>query len=511
MVRRARAGGIDRQIHRRGGAEGYPGRKLVQTRPPDCRLLKRHASEGDVDSDAGRLGKAGQGGIQGTFFPVRGCRPALTLPPAARYPPRPERPAPRPGRSRGLVVPICSHLPMRVRRSALLLLVASLVGLAGDAAAQTVQLPPPAASSLDRLAQAPVGPPPSGWAPYSPPGAPPFPGMTAGPPPSTWAPSAISGQPGYPGYSPAAPGLAPPPGQPPASLFPAGYPAQGSTLQETYAQTMHVYQGARGSWAYLLGDGSGTRLGVNELDTTATFALPFFHNSPANLNHAPLLITPGFGLQLWDGPETSATMLADLPPSTYDVFLDTAWNPRFTPLFGAELGVRVGIYTNWDVLVWQSWRIMGRAIGTLQLTPTMQGKAGIIYLDRNLVKLLPAIGLTWTPDANQRYDIFFPAPKASIRFANTSRHTWWGYASGEYGGGAWTFRRNTPAYNGISPFDYNDVRICLGAEFVPNGQRGLNGNLEIGYVFARQLFYVDGPPQYQDLPDTMMFRLGLGY
>jgi hypothetical protein len=64
MVRRARAGGIDRQIHRRGGAEGYPGRKLVQTRPPDCRLLKRHASEGDVESDAGRLGKAGQGGIQ---------------------------------------------------------------------------------------------------------------------------------------------------------------------------------------------------------------------------------------------------------------------------------------------------------------------------------------------------------------------------------------------------------------------------------------------------------------
>jgi hypothetical protein len=226
---------------------------------------------------------------------------------------------------------------------------------------------------------------------------------------------------------------------------------------------------------------------------------------------APLLITPGFGLQLWDGPETSATQLADLPPSTYDVFLDAAWNPKFSPLWGAELGIRVGIYTNWDVLVWESWRIMGRAIGTLQLTPTWQGKAGVIYLDRNQVKILPAIGATWTPNDRSRYDIFFPAPRASWRYASTQKHAWWAYLSGEYGGGAWTFRRSTSNYNMITPFDYNDIRIALGTEFVPLTQTGLAGNFEVGYVFYRQLFYVDGPPQIVDLPQTIMFRLGLAY
>lgn len=377
------------------------------------------------------------------------------------------------------------------------------------ASAQTVQLPPPAASSLDRIAQAPLSAPPPAWDAYAPQAAPVFP--TPGPSASTWAPSAIGGQPGYPGYSTAAPSLVQQP--PPGTLTPAGgYPVQSSNIQQgfqqTYQQTMHVFQGVRGSWAYLLGDGSGTRVGVNELDTTATFALPFFHNSPANLNHAPLLITPGFGLQLWDGPETSPTMLADLPPNTYDVFIDGAWNPKFTPLFGAELGIRVGIFTNWDVFVWQSWRLMGRAIGTLQLTPTVQGKAGIVYLDRNQVKLLPALGFTWTPDADSRYDIFFPAPKASKRFAGNAKRSWWGYLSGEYGGGAWTFRRNTGQ---ISPFDYNDIRIALGTEFVPSTPTGLAGNFEVGYVFYRQLFYVDGPPQIQDLPDTIMFRFGLAY
>ena len=404
-------------------------------------------------------------------------------------------------------------------RSNLLLFLTLLTGTCAacwcqPAAAQTVALPPPAASSLDRIAQAsPYGtpmPPPPAWDAYAPQAGQVFPAPASSmPTPSTWAPSAINGQPGYPGYSTAAPSLTPTQGPPnmSGSLFPPGYPSQSSSFQET----MRLYQGARGSWAYLFGNGQGTSVGVNELDTTATFAIPFFHNSQANLNHAPLLITPGFGLQLWDGPQTTPSMTADLPPSTYDVFIDTAWNPKFTPLFGAELGIRVGIYTNWDVLVWQSWRIMGRAIGTLQMTPTWQAKAGIIYLDRNQVKLLPALGATWTPNDRSRYDIFFPAPRASWKVAGTQQHAWWLYLSGEYGGGAWTFRRSTSNYNMITPFDYNDIRIALGTEFVPLKQTGLSGNFEVGYVFYRQLFYVDGPPQIVDLPDTIMFRLGLAY
>jgi len=386
------------------------------------------------------------------------------------------------------------------------------------AAAQTVALPPPAASSLDRIAQAsPYGtplPPPPAWDPYAPQAGQVFPSpAAAAPTPSTWAPSAIGGQPGYPGYSTAAPSLTPTQGPPnmSGSLFPPGYPSQNSTFQET----MRLYQGARGSWAYLFGNGQGTSVGVNELDTTATFAIPFFHNSQANLNHAPLLITPGFGLQLWDGPQTTPSMTADLPGSTYDVFIDTAWNPRFTPLFGAELGVRVGIYTNWDVFVWESWRLMGRAVGTLQLTPTVQGKAGIVYLDRNLVKMLPVLGFTWTPDADTRYDILFPTPRVTRRLTTMGSRNVWGYLAGEYGGGAWTFRRSTYNPNGdsISPFDYNDIRVTLGTEFVPVAGHGLTGNMEVGYVFARQLFYVDGPPQgqYQDLDDTLMLRVGLAY
>ncbi|MDA0816092.1 MAG: hypothetical protein O2946_00840 [Planctomycetota bacterium] len=398
------------------------------------------------------------------------------------------------------------------------MLLAAVVWLAaccpGRSLGQTTSLPPPAASSLDRLAQAPSGygtplsPPPPTWDPFAPQATqlpPQQPAVVV--PQQPFANSAMGGQPGYPGYSTTAPNVMPTQGtagQPQQYLFPPGYPQQNSSFQ----QTMRLFQGIRGSWAYLAGDGQGTNVAVNELDTTATFAIPFFHNSPANLNHAPLLVTPGFGLQLWDGPQTTATMLADLPPNTYDGFLDAAWNPQFTPLFGAELGVRVGVFTNWDVFTNDSWRIMGRGIGTINLTPTMQGKLGVVYLDRNLVKILPAGGITWTPNADSRYDIFFPAPRASHRIINVNKHSIWWYLAGEYGGGAWTFRRSTGQ---ISPFDYNDIRVTLGTEWMPVTATGLAGNFEIGYVFYRQLFFVDGPPQYQNLDDTFMFRLGLAY
>ena len=391
---------------------------------------------------------------------------------------------------------------MRLHRLLIATLLAAALGLRG-AGAQTVALPSPAASELDRIVPvqygAPISPPPPAWDPYAPQASQVFPTPSASPTP-TWATSAIGGQPGYPGYNAT---TAPMPQITPDLGTSGNALSQNPTLQNT----MRLYQGARGSWAYLFGNGTGQQLGVNELDTSATFAVPFFFNSPANLNRAPLLITPGFGLQLWDGTSFAATGV-ELPPNTYDVFIDTAWNPQFTPIFGAELGIRIGIFTNWNELVWDSWRIMGRAIGTINMTPTWQGKVGIVYLDRNQVKLLPAVGATWTPDANSRYDIFFPAPKASRRFTQWRDRSVWGFIAGEYGGGAWTFNQSGSA--GVTSFDYNDVRISLGTELVPVRAQGLAGSFEVGYVFARNVYLVEGARNV-NLNDTLMLRLGLAY
>ena len=47
-------------------------------------------------------------------------------------------------------------------------------------------------------------------------------------------------------------------------------------------------------------------LGINDFDLSATFAIPFLGNP-----NTPLLVTPGFGLQLWEGPVSVALGAAD--------------------------------------------------------------------------------------------------------------------------------------------------------------------------------------------------------
>ena len=48
---------------------------------------------------------------------------------------------------------------------------------------------------------------------------------------------------------------------------------------------------------------------------------------------SPLLITPGIGIELWNGPVSQGPGSADLPPRTYDAWLDFGYNPQFSPYF----------------------------------------------------------------------------------------------------------------------------------------------------------------------------------
>jgi hypothetical protein len=147
---------------------------------------------------------------------------------------------------------------------------------------------------------------------------------------------------------------------------------------------------------------------------------------------------------------------------------------------------------------------MGRGLGIVTLTPTLQLALGVVYIDRVLIKLFPAGGLIWTPNPDARYEILFPNPKLAHRWTTLGNTDMWGYISGEYGGGSWTIER----INGNDQADYNDIRVNLGLEGY--GFRGLHGFFEVGYVFERQIIYRYGPDNYYP-SDTVMLRAGLEY
>ena len=299
-----------------------------------------------------------------------------------------------------------------------------------------------------------------------------------------------------PAYSPYAPlPYSPTPGAP----FPDGLPAPQIFPDGGYmiGQPTRFLQELRLRDTQLLAMGSNS-LSVNDVETSATFAIPFFQT------YAPFLITPGFGMHFFGGPVTGPPDFADLPPRTYDAYIDAAWHPQVNPWLSFNLGVRTGVYTDFSTFNDHSIRIMGRGLAIVALTPTLQIAAGAVYLDRVLIKLLPAGGVIWNPNPDARYEILFPNPKLAHRWTTIGNTDVWVYVSGEYGGGSWTIQR----INGNDQADYNDLRVNVGIETY--GYRGLHAFFETGFAWDRKIVYRDSPINY-NASDTVMLRGGVSY
>lgn len=253
----------------------------------------------------------------------------------------------------------------------------------------------------------------------------------------------------------------------------------------------------------LLGDNTSDALTINRSEIASTFALPV-----GGQIENPLLITPGFAFNWFDGPESDPAAVPrgpDFPPRVYDAYLDAAYNPRWTPELGAELGLRVGVYSDFEEVNDDSIRVLGRGLGVVSLTPQFEFLLGAVYLDRLRVKLLPAGGVRWRPAPAWDLYLVFPNPKIRRTFFSTGSADWWWYVTGEYGGGSYTVERE-----GFGDrVDYNDVRVAFGLEW--QTPRQATGHLEIGYAFDRELYFESGAPLQASLDDAVMFRAGIGY
>jgi len=336
------------------------------------------------------------------------------------------------------------------------------------------------------------------------------------------------------GYAPpSAPPLLPPPGgvaapgavvggiQPPATWDPYATPCPNTTptpllSQDPYYQygqpavpamaMTKAVQEVRLDYHWFAGHGV-QELGINDVELNAKFAIPFLYNS-----ETPLLITPGFAVHYWEGPVSEGPNPAELPPHTYDAYLDAAWNPQLLPWLGSELSFRVGLYDDFvRKITTDSIRFTGTGFGVVSLSPNVKVKAGVMYLDRNYIKLLPSGGIVWTPNQDVYFNILFPNPKIAKRLINYGNVEWWGYVSGDYGGGAWQITRQDPITldKYYDNFDYNDIRIAVGLEF--KTYRNFSGLFEVGGAFSRELRYRDLDPATYFPNSTVFLRGGLAY
>ena len=198
---------------------------------------------------------------------------------------------------------------------------------------------------------------------------------------------------------------------------------------------------------------------------------------------------------------------ADLPPRLYDAYLDAAWHPRLSDWFHADLGFRTGVWTDFEEVSSDSVRLLGRGLAVLAFSPRFDLLAGVWYIDRNDVKLLPAGGVHWRPSSEWDAYLVFPNPKVRKRLVNIGTSQWWYYFAGEYGGGRWTLKRVSGMADDI---DINDIRVIFGFEWETQTQA--RGHIEVGYVWDREIVYArTRSPESLKLDDTVMVRAGFDF
>ena len=160
------------------------------------------------------------------------------------------------------------------------------------------------------------------------------------------------------------------------------------------------------------------------------------------------------------------------------------------------------LFTDGDNLSSDALRIIGRFMAYYTLSPQTQLAGGIVYLDREDIPVLPAIGVIHKPREDLRYELMFPKPRIAWRQYFTPTYEQWVYVTGELGGGSWAIQRATGADDIAS---YRDLRLVLGLE-----RKMTSGRMcyfEFGYVFNREIEYESSIGDLS-LSDTGFLRVG---
>ncbi len=244
------------------------------------------------------------------------------------------------------------------------------------------------------------------------------------------------------------------------------------------------------SAAWFGNSGDPEDLGATEIDTFVTVAVP------APIREWPLLITPGYNVAYLSGPGVT-----DLPPRLNHAYVDFLWIPEIVHRYKLYLSVAPGVFSDFESDDADAFRLTGKGLVIFDWVPDrLQLIAGVLYLNRDNVRLLPAGGVIWKPNDWMEFEALFPKPKAALRVNVGQGFEDWLFATAEFGGNTWSIERDTGEHDKVTYLDY---RILSGVERRLNGGAGFR--LEAGYVFGREIEYASGVGNF-DPKSTVLIR-----
>ncbi|MFK8111282.1 MAG: DUF6268 family outer membrane beta-barrel protein [Rubripirellula sp.] len=196
----------------------------------------------------------------------------------------------------------------------------------------------------------------------------------------------------------------------------------------------------------------------------------------------------------------------DIPSQLYEFemqfFYRRALRERLSAMFIFSPSIRSDLTTSKN-----AFRVFALGLLNWEYIPDrLTLSAGAVYLGRADLPVVPALGLTWTPNRLHRLELRFPTSKYSRRLSkNGGQNEMWAYISGGLGGNTWAITRQSSQPDELS---LRDIRLTVGIEKLINGGGGWFA--EAGYAMGRQVEFESDNSKIE-LDDAGTFQLGWRY
>ena len=262
----------------------------------------------------------------------------------------------------------------------------------------------------------------------------------------------------------------------------------------------------------------GNDLGSSYLETSISVGIPVglirkklsspdersFGKEPAETDAGTpeiLSISPAFRVDFID-----AAQGIDVPTDLYETGVSFFYLKPINDRLSAMAIVRPSVRSDFTTSD-NAFRLFGLGLLTWDCVPDKLSLSfGAVYLDRADLPLLPAVGVTWTPQTTMRMELQFPQSRLAWRLAKDGAASeTWSYISAGIGGYTWAVTRADGRTDELS---LGDIRLLLGLDHIVDGGGGLFA--ELGYALNRHIEYQSTLTK-TNLSDGIVLQAGWRY
>jgi len=211
-----------------------------------------------------------------------------------------------------------------------------------------------------------------------------------------------------------------------------------------------------------------------------------------------LTLGGGYGLKHIDSSPAAA-----LPRDLHALFVEAGLRYRINDRSFASIKLYPGFYSDFKELGEDDLRMPVLALGGYSFDNGLSVVGGLIYrFGYHAAQFIPALGFSYQPDPNWRFDLI--APRPGITYVASRRLQLFvagDFASDEYELKDLTF--------GAKAIKYSDLKAMVGVQYLP--VPAVRISTSAGYAFDRKIAFFDGNRPDMRVDDVPFVKVSLDF